>query len=259
MDKLEQEKSMKAKWLWSSWAHLALALVVALEIAFITFNVIFIIPKFQKLMADGMIDPLIVEDHGVSWMPGFLNELNYVGGHYTTWILLGVLVVIALFEWRVRSENKSFIRLSALGTAAVGLMVVIMLMAGSLAISFCLGVPALGRMVLPFGQEQVAALEDSIDGLEIALAASDWAAADEQADKASHVLNLLNMGPALTSLARNGDGARLDDLRAKLREAQQALGETRQAIAARNIERARTETGRARTAIEPLRTAARRR
>src|SRR5712691_10238907 len=36
-----KEITMKAKWLWASWAHLVLAAVIALEVLFITFNVIF--------------------------------------------------------------------------------------------------------------------------------------------------------------------------------------------------------------------------
>ena len=55
-----------------------------------------------------------------------------------------------LFEWRVASDNKPFIRLSALGTVAVALMTVVILMSGSLVVLFCLGVPAIGRMTRPW-------------------------------------------------------------------------------------------------------------
>src|SRR5262245_13673330 len=62
-----QERTMKAKWLWTTWAYLALASVVALEVGFLTFSVIFLVPRFQKLMLDGIIDPAIVDEQGVSW------------------------------------------------------------------------------------------------------------------------------------------------------------------------------------------------
>src|SRR5581483_1347846 len=153
-----QERTMRAKWLWATWAHLALAAVVVLEVLLITFNVIFIIPKYQRLMQAGIIDPAIIDEQGVSWMPGFLNRLNYVGGHYTTWLLLGAAAVIGLFEWRVRGENKAFIRLSALGTAAVGLMVVVFLMAGSLVVISTLGAPAIGRLSRPFAVQEAAGI-----------------------------------------------------------------------------------------------------
>src|SRR5947209_10989971 len=56
-----KEKTMKARWLWTSWANLSLALVIALEVSFIAFNVIFIVPKFQTLMLHGIIDPALIE------------------------------------------------------------------------------------------------------------------------------------------------------------------------------------------------------
>src|SRR6267378_6831633 len=52
-----KEKTMKAKWLWTSWAHIALAGVIALEVLLITFANLFLVPKFQKLLHDGIIDP----------------------------------------------------------------------------------------------------------------------------------------------------------------------------------------------------------
>jgi len=128
---------MRAKWLWTTWAHLALLLVVTLEVLFITFTVLFIIPKFQRLVLDGIIDPAIVDGSNVSWMPAFLNRLRGITGPYTTFMVLGAVAAWGLFEWRVRSENKSFMRLSALGTVVVGLMMVVWLTAGSLVISFC--------------------------------------------------------------------------------------------------------------------------
>jgi hypothetical protein len=115
---------MKAKWVWSSWAHIALAGVIALEALFITFMVIFIIPRFQLLLREGLIDPVIVHDSTVSWLPAFLGRLSAVTGGYTTWLLLGFAAAWLLFEWRVRGENKPLIRLSLLGTAAVALTVV---------------------------------------------------------------------------------------------------------------------------------------
>src|SRR5437868_173560 len=57
-----KEKTMRAKWLWATWAHLALAIVIVLEVLFITFNVIFLVPRFQKLMLDGIIDPAALEE-----------------------------------------------------------------------------------------------------------------------------------------------------------------------------------------------------
>jgi hypothetical protein len=197
-----QERTMKAKWLWTTWAYLALAAVVVLEVLLITFNVIFIIPKFQRLMQYGIIDPAIIQEQGVSWMPGFLNGLSYVGGHYTTFLLLAAVAAVGLFEWRVRGENKPFIRLSALGTAAVGLMVVVMLMAGALVISFTLGVPAVGRIARPFALQQTATIDTSVGALEQALAAKNWDAMQAEATRAAGAVSRLEgAAPAVPALA----------------------------------------------------------
>src|SRR5947208_134561 len=103
---------MKANRLWSSWAHLALMAVIALEAASLTLIVIFLIPRFQKLTRDGVIDTAELEQHGIAWMPGFLDGVSDVGGNSTTFILIGAAVVWGLFEWLVRSDNKTLMRLS---------------------------------------------------------------------------------------------------------------------------------------------------
>src|SRR5437879_8651685 len=59
-----KENTMKAKWLWTSWAHIALAGVIALELLWITCADVFLVPKFQKLLHDGIIEPAILDEHG---------------------------------------------------------------------------------------------------------------------------------------------------------------------------------------------------
>src|SRR5262245_56553377 len=41
---------MRAKWLWTRWAHLALAVVVVLEVTWLTFAALWLVPRFQKLV-----------------------------------------------------------------------------------------------------------------------------------------------------------------------------------------------------------------
>jgi hypothetical protein len=254
-----KEMTMKAKWLWMTWAHLGLAVVIVLEVLFIAFNVVFIVPRFQKLMHDGIIDPAMVEEAGASWMPAFLNGLNYVGGHYTTFLLLGAAVACGLFEWRVKSEHKPFIRLAALGTAAVGLMVVIMLMAGSLVVSFCLGVPATGRIVRPFALQQVATIDTSVSALEQALAKKDWEAMQENAERASQALGYLaKAGPAVPALARWNEPPSAEELRAHVQAASQSLAEVQQAVRDKEIGRLKTALQKLHQAFAPVREAAKR-
>src|SRR5688500_13202648 len=42
-----KEITMKAKWLWTSWAYVALAGTIVLEVLWITFAVVMLVPKFQ--------------------------------------------------------------------------------------------------------------------------------------------------------------------------------------------------------------------
>src|SRR5205814_5364603 len=91
---------------------------------------------------------------------------------------------------------------AALGTAAVGLMVVVMLMAGALAISFTLGVPAVGRLSRPFAVQQTASIDTAVAALDQALAQNDWPAMQEPADRAAQALGrLASAAPLIPALA----------------------------------------------------------
>src|SRR5947199_4921589 len=68
-----KEKTMKAKWLWTSWAHIALAVVMVLEVMWIAFADVYLVPRFQKLLRDGIIDPAILDEQGTAWMVSFLD------------------------------------------------------------------------------------------------------------------------------------------------------------------------------------------
>jgi len=220
-----KERTMKAKWLWTTWAYLAAACVVVLEVLFITFNVVFIVPKFQMLMRVGIIDSSVIDEHGLAWTLSFLSSLQSLGnGGRSTLLLLLTAAVWGFFEWRVRSENKPFMRLSALGTAAVGLMVVVALTTGSLVVLFCLGAPPLGKITRPFAQQQVASIESSIRALEQALAKRDWEAMQDQADRASQAMSkLVNAGPAIPSLALTNDPVSIQEVRTQIDSVNESL------------------------------------
>src|SRR5207249_6714897 len=119
-------------------------------------------PRFQRLMRDGLIDPAILDDGGAAWMVAFLQTLTHVGGDYATFWLVGSSVACGLFEWLVRSENKPFMRLAALGTVAVALTVLVILTGGSLVVTYQLGAPPTGRMARLFAIEQVDRIDVSV-------------------------------------------------------------------------------------------------
>jgi hypothetical protein len=240
-----------------SWAFLGLALVIALEALFIAIAVVYIVPRYQKLMRDGLLDPAMIDDAGASWMIAFLNGLKDVTGSYTTFILLGSAVAWGLFEWRVRSENKPFIRLSVLGTAAVGLMVLVWLTAGTLVVSFCLGAPATGRLARSFALDQIANISTSVDALEQALAKKDWEAMPQRADRATQALdNLAKTAPAVPALVTWYGPPTVEEYRAHLKAASDGLVEAQQAIREKDAARLETALQKFRRAFEPLREAA---
>jgi hypothetical protein len=134
-----KEKTMRAKWLWTTWAHVALAVTIALEALFLVLAEVFITPKVKKITQETGFNW-----HDVTWAPSVFRCLDWVSNN-VTWLLLLTLVVWALFEWRVRSENKSLMRLSAFLTAAAGLMVVVIFTTASLTIPVLLVFPEVMR------------------------------------------------------------------------------------------------------------------
>jgi hypothetical protein len=251
-----KERTMRAKWLWMTWAFLALPMLIALEVLFLTFNVVFIIPKYQKLVHDGMIDAAEIEQHGMGWTDSLLRNLSHVGGHYTTQLLLLAAAAWGLFEWRVKSENKPFMRLAALGTVAVGLMVAVALTAGSLVVTFTMAMPAYGRMTRPWAVEQVTTVVASVSGMEQALAKKDWAAMQEPAEQISNAITRLSVGPAVTSLTRGNESALVDELRRQLQEASDSFREARQAIRDKDAERLKKAMARFHDLFGPIAQAA---
>jgi hypothetical protein len=223
-----KEKTMRARWLWASWAHLALVVVIALEVFWITFAEVFLVPRFQRLRHDGAIDLEALQEAGMAWMAIFLNGLDALTGRYTTYLVLLAVVAWAVFEWRVRGENKSFIRLSVLGTVAVALMVVAVLTAGSLVIPYQLEPPATRKMIArPYALEQINRIETSVRQLEQGLAKQDWDAVEEQARRASEASDrLASAGAAVGSLS---GPPTIEELRAQLRSANECLLEARKA------------------------------
>ncbi len=76
----------------------------------------------------------------LSWVPPFLHGLDWLANNMT-WCLLGLALAWGLFEWRLQSENKPLIRLSALGSAALGLTVAAVLTAIALVVPLMVLLP----------------------------------------------------------------------------------------------------------------------
>jgi hypothetical protein len=247
-----KERTMRAKWLWTTWAHLTLAGVVVLEVLWLTFANVFLVPRFQLLMRVGVIDPALLQEHGLTWMASFLGGLSRVGG-FATWLLLLAAAAVGLFEWRVRSENKSFIRLSAWGTAAAALMVPAVLTAASLVIPYQLAAPATGKIARPFAVQQIAGIDTSAAALDQALAKKDWESVQEQAHQAEQAVNrLANAAPALGSLTSRYEPPTLEELRGTLRAATEYLEEARRAAREKDAGRVEEAVRKFREAYGPV-------
>jgi hypothetical protein len=257
IDKVMQwkEKTMKAKWFWSTWSHLGLVLVILLQLAFLAFMSMFLVPRNRKLLSDGIIDPAALNDPVIARLNSFVTGVSGVGD-YATWLLLGAIVGWISFEWRVRSENKPFMRLAALGSVAVGLMIAVMVTAGSLIISFQMGVPAMGRIVRPYAEQQVAAVEASVASLEQSLGKKEWDVASEYAYRGGEALNRLEHAAIFPSLRARAASPTADDLRTSWKSSMERYSDVQHAVRNKDAERTATEVKAFRDAFRPIRDAA---
>src|SRR5262249_30703269 len=152
--------------------------------------------------------------------------------------------------------NARLVRLSALGTGAVALMVVVMLVAGALVLPFMMGFPAMTRIARPFAVEQVNTIDTSIKAMEQALAKQNWQTLQEQATQASYALNRLEA--AIGAVPSGKEPPTLNELRSQLTAAKEALAEAQQAIREKDAARLGVELQKFRDAFEPVREAAKR-
>jgi hypothetical protein len=129
------------------------------------------------------------------------------------------------------------IRLSVLGTAAMGLMVAVVLTAGAITLSFFLGLPAMDRIAAPFGMEQMARIDTSVGAIERALPKKDWEAMQENVSRASGSVNTLVNVPFAIPGATSQRERPMDECRALLNAANESLRQAQQAIQAKDAER----------------------
>jgi len=251
-----QERTMKAKWLWTTWGYLALGLVILLQALFLTFLNIFIVPRFQLLARHGFMDASSVEAHDLSWMVNWPVKLHDWTSNHTTLVLLLALAATGLFEWRVRSENKNFMRVAALGTVAIALTIILVLMTGSMLIGFEIGAPRVEPMTRPWAVEQVGSMSKSLTAIEQALAKRDWSEVEKQTDTAGDSLRQLSEGPALASLTRQNEAPSVEELRVQLNLAREELGAVHQASAAKDTSRLENALLQLQEAWSPLQAAA---
>jgi hypothetical protein len=237
-----KEITMKAKWFWTSWAHMALALVVAAEVTFVSMAMIFVVPKFRQMVRDGMLIADSRDTSGVTlWALNVLHGIEFVSDN-GLWLVIAVAAMWALFEWRVRGENKSLIRLSIMGTAALGLMVVVALTAAALVLPFMVQVPAMNAQApKPIVGERLAQIDKSIDALSKAMTNKDWQAIEEQTSSAYKAADALTRtGGAAAAIVSAGQQPKVDELRVQIKSANDCLRQARDAARQRDATRLET-------------------
>lgn len=253
-----KEKTMRAKWLWTTWAHLAVVAIVVLEILFCTFSVIYILPKMKKLRLDGLLvsgdlaGPQVnwMYDFLFGWLPGFLEHINWL-------VLLIVVGLWGLFEWRFRGENKAYIRLSVLGTLGAGLMVLVFLLAASMVLPFTLSMPGLVRPeVPPWVTRNVVGIEEEMGRVKEAAAKQDWAGAAKHAEETERRLHVLGEGQSLALLAHPKGAVPREELEAAWKASQAELVTVQTAIAGKEAQRLDEAMKKFRDAYGPIRGAA---
>jgi hypothetical protein len=218
-----KENTMKAKWLWSTWAHLALAGILAMECAFLAGTFIFIAPKFKQMWQEGWINaenfrPLMSSALTLFSVADWMQDHGW-------WLLIPALVIWALFEWRSRGEQKPFVRLAVMGSAALILMAAVIWTSTAIILPTIVSIPNLAMMRPDeVVAHKTATIDKSVAATEQAMANKDWPTIQGNLREASYAADTLaGMGSAAPMILSLHDQPKVDALRARLTAARLAL------------------------------------
>lgn len=255
-----KEKTMKARWLWSTWTHITVVAIVVLEILFCWFAVTNILPKMKKLRQDGLLMSQELAGPLVNWLYEFLFQtVPDTLEHVTWWMFVGLLGLWALFEWRFKGENKSYIRLSVLGTFGVGLNVLVFLMAGAMIVIFTMAMPGLERPLVPPGVARlVSSIEENVSQVQASTARQDWTNAERLVLEAFQSQCILGEGARLAMLVRPNEGPSKEYLQTASAAARGALVKAHRAVEEKDVKQLEKALEDWRKAFEPIRKQAKR-
>jgi hypothetical protein len=238
-----KEKTMKARWLWTTLAHLTLATLIILDSFFIAWIMIFLVPSYIKVHEDGLLEAANTDvqayvDRADAMLMTFVRAANNLSSYWPLWTLL-LIVVWGLFEWRVHNENKSLMRLSALGLAALVLTISAGLTGASLLVPYVVALPTLyAQSPEPIVRDDTAAIAAALERLEKSVAARDWTEGELDLSEAWSAINdLANRGAAAPALLSRAEQPKIDQLRVALQSASQSMNDIQTAIRAKDPER----------------------
>jgi hypothetical protein len=232
-----KEKTMKATWLWSTWAHVALALIIAAEIFFVVFGMAYLMPVTKKIVKKADL-----EDGGLSgYLPGsedFLDMLNVAEGGTGLLLLAAAAAGWILFEWRFRSENKAFVRLAVMGTVALVMMGVVLATGAVVSIPMAIAVADIeGQKPEELVRSQMAQIESAAAELEKAGSTGDWEGVKRWAEEALQGSQRLWFNNATAAaIVTLGEQARIDELRRQVSDVHARLRDAHNAALQENPE-----------------------
>jgi hypothetical protein len=201
--------------------------------------VTFELPKMQQLRAAGMLRLYgEADDPAISWMFSFLDGLQWTWNTLAWWIILVLAALWGLFEWRVRGENKPFMRLAALGTAALAMTVVAVITAGSIELPFLIQLRGMGQISTSSAIRRMATIDASVAALDEAMDKKDWQAARVNADRATKAIKSLSAAAGWGNETTPPDEQpTVDRFQARMAAANEALTAVQEAIRAKDEER----------------------
>lgn len=218
-----KELTMKAKWLWTTAAHLTLALVITLEVLLLLAIVTFIVPKQIYMWHEGLLE---AGEGQLSWTLDVLRNLIWATNEWMWWVI-PIAGIWLLFEWRYRGENKAMVRLSVMGAAATALMCAVGIVTAALVLPLMVNMPSINhRPPEPVVMKLVQELDDALGKLREAQARQDWDQVERQTLDASHAMDRLSrMGATPAVLATRNQQAEIERRRADLKTARESLRE----------------------------------
>lgn len=220
-----KEKTMKARWVWSTWAHAVLLLMIAMEVFFFFCVMVFILPKFKQIFADGSMPRAAGAEGVIDWGLHYLGGLASVA-QWWFWLLIVIALGWVFFERTVKSENKTLMRLTKLGTIAAGLLVLVWLAAAAMVLPLIVSYPDL-RRVDPV--DVMADHQRRLDRLVVRLEGADPAMKGRWAEEAAPLVKRLRDAAAWLETSTGGGPAgaagRYDRALAALEQVQSAVAE----------------------------------
>jgi hypothetical protein len=214
---------MTAKRAWITSAQCVLGLIIAIEIAWVILAMLYLIPKCQAIIIDADVG-----HRGLNaFMPGAgaIFAFLYAAKHFVLWWVVPLVIAWGFFERRVRGENKSHIRLLAMSSCTLLLLIVIGMMAAVMTIPTARAAEQYSsRQPEIIVRDRMAALDQLAGELDQAMAKKDWPVFLELSHTASgQAGNLVVTGASAPALLTLSEQTKVEKVRGQISDARAYL------------------------------------